>query len=116
MFFRKIDISVQDEDSLLIILATNKNKCVGKINCIKEKEIVTIGDIQCNKNNRGYGSLMMKALITYAKQNDIKFIEGWISEVDDNHIERLYHFYKKFGFDIIPCKDGMKIADIKLML
>ena len=113
---KKIDIDIQDEESLLVIIATHKNKCVGRINCVKENEKITIGDIWCKKNNKGYGSVMMIALIDYAKQDEIEYIEGWLSDVDKDHIERLYHFYQKFGFEITPCKKGVKMADIKLIL
>lgn len=113
---KKIDIDIQDEESLLVIYATRQNICVGRIKCVKRTERITIGDIQCKKNNKGYGSAMMLALIDYAKQNEIECIEGWLSSVDGDHRERLYHFYQKFGFEITPCKKEMKMADIKLML
>lgn len=118
MFFKKkkFGIVIQDEDSLLAIRAKYKNKFVAIIKCTKQKEIITIGDIQCNENNKGFGSLMMQALIIYAKQNGYKCIDGWLSDVDQNHVERLNHFYQKFGFEIIPYEDEIKIADIKLKL
>ena len=113
---KKIDIDIQDEELLLVIIAIRKNKCFGRINCVKENEKITIGDIRCKKNNKGYGSAMMLALIDYAKQNEIEYIEGWLSNADKDHIERLYHFYQKFGFEIIPCEKEVKMADIKLIL
>lgn len=113
---KKIDTNIQAEESLLVICATRQNKCVGRIKCVKIKEKITIGDIQCKKNNNGYGSAMMLALIGYAKQNELECIEGWLSNVDGDHIERLYHFYQKFGFEITPCKKEFKMADIKLIL
>lgn len=113
---KKIDIDIQDEELLLVIIATHKNKCIGRINCVKGNEKITIGDIQCKKNNKGYGSAMMLVLIDYAKQNEIEYIEGWMSDADKDHIDRLYHFYQKFGFEIIPCEKEVKMADIKLIV
>lgn len=112
----KVVISIQDYHPLLIIRAEYKGRCVGNIKCTKDAEKITIGDIQCKKNNRGYGSLMMESLINYAKEQRIELIEGWLSTVDIRYKERLYHFYQKFGFKIIICRDGMKFANIKLKL
>lgn len=33
-------------------------------------------------------------------QKNISKITGQLSRVDDIHKDRLYHFYKKFGFEI----------------
>lgn len=55
--------------------------------------------------NIGNGTQAMKALIKYAKNNDIDWIEGEISIVDIDHIDYLINFYKKFGFKI----NGMNI-------
>lgn len=93
-------------------------KILGKITCIinKELRLITISDIECQKSNRGYGSIMMKELVKYARQNEFKQINGWLSKVDYDHKERLYHFYQKFGFEIIQKEERMKFADIKLEL
>lgn len=53
--------------------------------------------------NKGYGSIMMKSLIDYAKTFNIEYISGFLSFVDtkdEEHNQRLRHFYKKFGFTI----------------
>ena len=42
----------------------------------------------------------MKALIKYAKRNNIKWIEGSLSSVDNDHADRRNHYYEKFGFKI----------------
>lgn len=115
---KKIDVIVKDGTSSLIIISTCNNKFAGRINCTvyKEQKKIAIEDIWCKKNNKGYGSLMMRELIEYAKQHGIKYIDGWLSGVDANHLERLYHFYHKFGFIITPNEDGIRIADIKLII
>lgn len=59
---------------------------------------------------------MMKELIEYSRQNEFAHINGWLSKVDYDHKDRLYHFYQKFGFEIIQKEEEMKFADIKLEL
>ncbi|WP_018392489.1 N-acetyltransferase [Bacillus sp. 37MA] len=51
--------------------------------------------------NKGYGSLLLNCLKEYAIDNKFKVIEGWISRIDEDHIERLEKFYKKHEFDLI---------------
>lgn len=122
MFFKKqISTDIYCESSLLKIKAISNKKVMGYIICtiIEKDGLIEIGDIQCKKNNKGYGSLMMRELIAFGKQNNFKSIEGWISCVDLDHIERLHHFYQKFGFEITLNKDGNsnnKVEDIRLKL
>ena len=119
MFFKKVINTKSCEDEpILQIYALHNKKILGRINCIIHKELrtITISDIECQKNNRGYGSVIMKELIEYARQNEFTHINGWLSKVDYDHRERLYHFYQKFGFEIIQNEKGMKFADIKLEL
>lgn len=119
MFFKKkMDVIIYDEFSSLTIIATCNDKFAGRIDCRiwEDEKRISIGDIQCKKNNKGYGSLMMEKLIEYAKQHGFTSIDGWLSKVDFNHAERLYHFYHKFDFEIIPNEDTCKFADIKLNL
>ena len=51
-------------------------------------------------NDVGNGTIAMKALIKYAKRNNIKWIEGNLSSVDNDHADRRNHYYEKFGFKI----------------
>ena len=119
MFFnKKIEIKTYIDIPLIIIRAICKNKQLGKMFCVisEDSKTITISDIICKKNNKGYGSLMMEKLIDIAKRDKYTYIDGWLSAVDTDHVERLYHFYQKFGFEIIPNEDGLKFADIKLVL
>lgn len=50
--------------------------------------------------NKGYGSILMTHLITLAEDRKVKVITGWLSKVDENHAERLHHFYQKHGFKV----------------
>ena len=119
MVFQKvIKTKIYVNEPVLQIYGVCNKKILGKITCIIDEELktITISDIDCQKSNRGYGSEMMKELVKYARQNGFSYINGWLSKVDYDHKERLYHFYQKFGFKIIQNDDGMKFADIKLEL
>lgn len=119
MFFKRVikTMVCVNEPVIQIYVVCNK-KVLGKTTCIIYKELrtITISDIECKKNNRGYGSSMMKELIEYSRHNEFAHINGWLSKVDYDHKDRLYHFYQKFGFEIIQNEEEMKFADIKLEL
>lgn len=58
-----------------------------------------------DERNKGYGSLILKRVILYAKQNKMEYISGELSVFDTapqhgNRGEMLHHFYKKHGFTI----------------
>lgn len=121
MFFKQqIDVTVYEEDALLIIKAIRRKTIVGKMTCVldKDRKTVNISDIICKKKNNGYGTKMMQKLIEVAKQQEYVEIDGWLSAADTGHMDMLHHFYQKFGFEIIPntSEDEMRIADIKLVL
>lgn len=75
-----------------------------RIQCVMESDsTILIGDIihdNKKKYNKWYGSAMMTKLIEYATENGYSRIYGNLSCVDIGHKDRLYHFYKKFGFAI----------------
>lgn len=53
--------------------------------------------------NHGYGSLVMSEFLQYVRSlniSSIKTICGFLSPVDADHWDMLYHFYRKFGFEI----------------
>ncbi|MBP3961214.1 GNAT family N-acetyltransferase [Paenibacillus lignilyticus] len=53
------------------------------------------------KINQGYGSLMMEQLLTRAVEENIRSIVGRMQAAEHKeHLERLRHFYTKFGFTI----------------
>ena len=117
-FKRVIKTKVCVNEPVLQIYVVCNQKAFGKTTCIidDESRTITISDIECKNNNRGYGSVMMKELIEYSIQNGFTHIRGWLSKVDYAHKDRLYHFYQKFGFEIIQNEEEMKFADIKLEL
>ena len=94
----------------------NKSELFASLN----EGIITINDIKCVTINSGYGTILVSELINYAKENKIKTIEGWISDVDGDHVERLMYFYSKFGFEILPVpkdkSNGLRLFDIILRL
>ncbi|KRF59027.1 hypothetical protein ASG97_21420 [Bacillus sp. Soil745] len=65
-----------------------------------EPERIWIGDIRGLAINKGHGSIAIRELIRYCLKQDYKKIEGIISSVDWDHVDRLEHFYKKHGFTI----------------
>ena len=65
-----------------------------------QKKYIHIDDVLMEDNDVGNGTIAMKALIKYAKRNNIKWIEGSLSSVDNDHADRRNHYYEKFGFKI----------------
>ena len=76
---------------------------LGMVKCVIQNQELKITDIEIfdeEYKNKGYGSELMKRLLEYSEKRKIKKIIGELSKVDDDHKEMLFHFYKKFGFDI----------------
>ena len=67
-------------------------------------------DIEEKNANKGYGSILMTHLIALAEERKVKVITGWLSNVDENHLDRLSHFYQKHGFkvNLKHCKTNPK--------
>ncbi|GED61426.1 GNAT family N-acetyltransferase [Brevibacillus formosus] len=65
-----------------------------------EQKHLRIADIRIEGDqvNKGYGTILMNAIMQLGNELNVQCITGWISQVDWDHIERLTHFYKKFGF------------------
>lgn len=112
--------------TLKVCVVCNK-KTFGTITCIINRDLreISIIDIVCENINMGYGTMMLEALIRYARRRRFKYIDGALIKEDYDHKERLYHFFQKFGFEIIQnqdefeiayLKDEEKFADIKLKL
>lgn len=100
-----IEIQVERSGDFLLMIKLYKNYTrEARIQCVIESDrTILIGDIihdSKRKYNKGYGSAMMTKLIEYVTENDYSRIYGNLSDVDIDHKDRLYHFYKKFGFAI----------------
>lgn len=69
---------------------------------------ISLGDIEIEEHltSYGYGSILLNTLIKIAKTRNINSITGWISKVDNDHLERLVHFYKKHNFTVNLFKDN----------
>lgn len=80
-------VLVPDSNAYLIVHPETKHMRIADIR------------IEGDRVNRGHGSIMMDSLMSLVKQLEIKYITGWISNVDWDHVERSEHFYKKFGFE-----------------
>lgn len=75
------------------------------LNYLKSIFIVDFKVSSSRYMNKGYGSLIMKELISYSKELKVKHISGQLSFVDideeyGNRRDMLHHFYKKHGFRI----------------
>ncbi|WP_096187974.1 hypothetical protein [Evansella halocellulosilytica] len=78
---------------------------------------IELGDIEIEEHlaSNGYGGILLNQLINIAVQKKSKKISGWISRVDEDHMDRLTHFYKKHHF-VMSLKESKsltnKIGDI----
>lgn len=129
---RKENISfnlIEEGYSLTGELTVGNNKYRNAMKCVLDTENreLLICDIYVEKNgkyikfiNKGYGTLMMSELIKFAKENGYTKIFGNFGIADANssedptHRERQIHFYKKFGFEILPNEGSPKTMELNL--
>ena len=71
-----------------------------RLNLRRNDDKITIDDVICRNNSVGNGTMLMNALLAYAKLNHIKKIHGFLSSIDEGHRERQANYYKKFGFTV----------------
>lgn len=108
LFKKKMDINLKPDDTgeVLYIKAFDREKRIATMTVLKyvSDNYLKIGDISEFSNskyiNKGIGSMMMKELLSYAESNNYQEIRGELSIVDNDHKDRLHHFYQKFGFEI----------------
>lgn len=74
--------------------------CHAKIVHYIDKKRILIGDIEAFKENRGYGSIMIRNIIELAKQVGVIEITGNLTSTDGDHFDKLEHFYTKHGFEV----------------
>ena len=53
-----------------------------------------------NPGNSGYGSILMKYLLSFLRSAGFRTLTGMISSTDFDHEDMLRHTYSKFGFEI----------------
>ena len=126
LFKRKPDqISVRIDacEPLLMVRLCVNDRQTAKMQCVVQSATdILIGDIQHHNEkadyNKGYGSMMMDKLLSYACENGFHYIWGNLSDVDLGHKDRLHHFYEKFGFAITEYAepDGCYYGKIELRL
>lgn len=79
-------------------------RSVPRIMCSYKGEIessyIHIDDFFAIREDVGNGSILMKYLIKFAKEKNVKYISGMLSSVDKDHFNKLGHFYEKFGFKV----------------
>ena len=59
-----------------------------------------IDDFFITEPNNGLGSILMRELVKYAKAQNVMYIRGAFSHIDDNNTSRREHFYTKHGFKV----------------
>lgn len=76
------------------------------------------GNPESEYYNRGYGTIMMRYLIGYARDIGCSGIYGYLSDVDRGHEDRLVHFYEKFGFIVSYYSEpmGCNYGEVALFL
>ncbi len=65
-----------------------------------ENSYIHIDDFFAIREDVGNGSILLKYLIEFAKEKNVKYISGMLSSVDKDHFDKLEHFYEKFGFKV----------------
>lgn len=107
------------DDMLLVNVKIGKRYYPNAMKCVlyKDEKRILIGDIYIDENgylkhiNKGYGTKMMDILLKYANENGYETVSGNLGIADENspadptHRERQIHFYKKFGFSILPSEE-----------
>ncbi|WP_282200877.1 hypothetical protein [Collibacillus ludicampi] len=66
----------------------------------RELRIIHINRMETSESNQSYGSLAMKGLFKIAESLWIRKIEGEITPVDGDHLDRLKSFYEKHQFHV----------------
>lgn len=108
IFKKKMNIKLKldDYEETLYLKVFDREKRIATMTVLKyvNENYLKIGDISEFSNsryiNKGIGSMMMKELLNYAESNKYQEIRGELSKVDNEHKDRLHHFYQKFGFEI----------------
>ena len=130
-------IEVTTDNCYIINVKFNKELYKASMVCFlyKEQQKIDIGDIRIgygeamplksskhysNFINKGYGTEMMNMLLKFAKENGYKKITGILSKDDANstsdptHRDRQIHFYKKFGFEILPNEESLSFIKLNV--
>lgn len=51
--------------------------------------------------NRGLGSMLVRKVVEECKRRGHKGIDGYLSEVDRGHFQKLQYFYENLGFSVV---------------
>lgn len=93
---KEIEIEIFDLDTKFY--AENRSIVLWANSLFLDDKVLFIKDIQ-GGNGLGHGELALNYLFNIAKKKGFSKIEGRVSSVDFDHVERLKHFYKKMGFE-----------------
>jgi len=116
----KYKVQTKESDIILKFIINHKLlKGNSILRAMKKEDFIKICDIEVRYPCIGIGTALIEELIQYAKDNHYNKVTGWISSVDLDHIDRLKHFYGKFGFEISISDnedDPMRKYDLKLLI
>ena len=76
------------------IMATVRKSEVFSCNYVHIDDIINIDD------NIGNGSILMKNFLKIVEKLHVDYIDGGLSSVDKDQLDRSEHFYEKFGFKV----------------
>lgn len=94
----------------------NESFCFARlINIGEHKKNCFIDDINVINKRQGEGSILLKYLIFFAKNNKVTKITGNLSPVDKSQFKVLENFYIKNGFDVV-FNDNRTSGKIQLLL
>ena len=76
---------------------------VRAIGSLQTLQMACLMDVQVDRwvENRGVGSMLVRAAIEDCKRQGNLGIYGEISKVDEDHFSKLKHFYEKLGFTFV---------------
>lgn len=85
-------------------------QCVAHMDiCLHKKRNVELVDWYVKQPNQGYGSILMKHVLSFLRTIGYDYFWGSIQPRDFDHLELLLHFYRNFGFEITPRKKSYAI-------
>jgi hypothetical protein len=94
------DISPTDLQILVYDLDFLEPFALMELTYDRELRIIHIHRMETSESHQSYGSLAMKGLFKIAESLWIRKIEGEITPVDGDHLDRLKAFYENHQFDV----------------
>lgn len=90
----KMGLSMRENSHVVALLA--KTDFILRDNIL----MTTITDVGCLERNNGYATTLLSFAIQQAREQNIKYVGGWLSYVDREHHEDLKRLYERLGFKV----------------